>query len=52
VFELAFEGIWENPRRKSGLGVRFPRIVRWREDKPPEEADRLETARALMRNLP
>jgi DNA ligase-1 len=52
VFELAFEGIWENPRRKSGLGVRFPRIVRWREDKPPEEADRLETARALMRSLP
>lgn len=51
VFELAFEGIWENPRRKSGLGVRFPRIVRWREDKPPEEADRLETARALMRSL-
>jgi DNA ligase-1 len=52
VFELAFEGIWENPRRKSGLGVRFPRIVRWREDKPADEADRLQTARALLRSLP
>ena len=48
VFELAFEGIWENARRKSGLGVRFPRIVRWREDKPASEADTLDTARALL----
>jgi len=48
VFELAFEGIWRNARRKSGLGVRFPRIVRWREDKPASEADTLDAARALL----
>lgn len=48
VFELAFEGIWENRRRKSGLGVRFPRIVRWREDKAARDADTLESARALL----
>jgi DNA ligase-1 len=48
VFELAFEGIWRNPRRKSGLGVRFPRIVRWREDEPASEADTLASARALL----
>jgi DNA ligase-1 len=48
VFELAFEGIWRNARRKSGLGVRFPRIVRWREDKPAAEADTLDAARALL----
>lgn len=48
VFELAFEGIWRNARRKSGLGVRFPRIVRWREDKPASEADTLHAARALL----
>lgn len=46
--ELAFEGIWQNARRKSGLGVRFPRIVRWREDKPVSEADTLDSARALL----
>ena len=48
VFELAFEGIAESKRHKSGIAVRFPRILRWREDKPPEEADSLETARALL----
>jgi DNA ligase-1 len=48
VFEVAFEGIQHSPRHKSGLAVRFPRILRWRTDKPPEEADTLETLRALM----
>ncbi|CAN5811475.1 ATP-dependent DNA ligase [soil metagenome] len=48
VFEVAFEGIQPSPRHKSGLAVRFPRILRWRTDKPPEEADTLETLRALM----
>jgi DNA ligase-1 len=48
VFEVAFEGIQPSPRHKSGLAVRFPRILRWRADKPPEEADTLETLRALM----
>jgi DNA ligase-1 len=48
VFELAFEGIQPSPRHRSGLAVRFPRIVRWRTDKGPEEADSLARALALM----
>lgn len=42
VFELAFESIQRSTRHKSGVAVRFPRIVRWRRDKKIEEADRLE----------
>jgi DNA ligase-1 len=48
VFELAFEGIQPSPRHKSGVAVRFPRILRWRTDKKPEDADTLATLRALM----
>jgi DNA ligase-1 len=48
VFELAFEGIAPSTRHRSGLAVRFPRIHRWRKDKPAAEADRLETLRALL----
>jgi DNA ligase 1 len=48
VFELAFEGIQESPRHKSGIALRFPRMVRWRRDKPALEADRLTTLRALL----
>ncbi|MCU0906982.1 MAG: ATP-dependent DNA ligase [Rhodobacteraceae bacterium] len=48
VFELAFEGIQASPRHKSGIALRFPRMVRWRRDKPAAEADRLETLRALL----
>jgi DNA ligase-1 len=48
VFELAFEGIQASPRHKSGVAVRFPRILRWRTDKKPEDADTLTTLRALM----
>jgi len=48
VFELAFEGIQRSPRHKSGIAVRFPRILRWREDKPAAEADSLETMKALL----
>jgi DNA ligase-1 len=43
VFELAFEGIQRSPRHKSGVAVRFPRMLRWRTDKKPEDADSLET---------
>jgi DNA ligase-1 len=43
VFELAFEGVQESKRHKSGLALRFPRIVRWRRDKPVGEADTVET---------
>ena len=48
VFELAFEGIQSSPRHKSGVAVRFPRILRWRTDKKPEDADTIATLRALM----
>lgn len=48
VFELAFEGIAKSSRHKSGLAVRFPRIVRWRRDKPPSQADSLDSLSALL----
>ena len=48
VFELGFEGISCSPRHKSGIAVRFPRMLRWREDKPVGEADTLETLAALL----
>jgi DNA ligase-1 len=48
VFELHFEGLQRSTRHKSGIAVRFPRIARWRTDKPPEEADTLETVKALL----
>ena len=48
VFELAFEGINLSKRHKSGVAVRFPRIHRWRKDKPVAEADTLDSVRALL----
>jgi DNA ligase-1 len=48
VFELAFEAIQKSSRHKSGVAVRFPRILRWRDDKKIEEADSLETIHALL----
>ena len=48
VFELAFEGIQLSPRHRSGIAVRFPRMARWRHDKKAEDADTLETIRALL----
>ncbi|MEM8866719.1 MAG: ATP-dependent DNA ligase [Verrucomicrobiota bacterium] len=48
VFEIAFEGISESKRHKSGIAVRFPRMHRWREDKPASEADSLDSVRALL----
>lgn len=48
VFEIAFEGISPSTRHKSGIAVRFPRILRPRDDKSPEEADSLEDAWRLM----
>jgi DNA ligase-1 len=50
VFELAFEGIQPSSRHKSGVAVRFPRILRWRQDKPASEANTLTELKALMRN--
>jgi DNA ligase-1 len=49
VFELHFEGIAASTRHKSGISVRFPRMGRWRKDKPAAEADTLDTLRALLR---
>ena len=48
VFELGFEGISLSTRHKSGIAVRFPRMLRWRQDKPLNEADTLESLRALL----
>ena len=48
VFELGFEGIARSSRHKSGIAVRFPRMLRWREDKAVEDADTLETLAALL----
>lgn len=48
VFEVAFDSVHLSKRHKSGLAMRFPRIHRIRQDKPPHEADRLETLRALI----
>ena len=48
VFEIAFEGIQRSPRHKSGIAVRFPRMLRWRHDKPIEEADTLGTLQSLL----
>lgn len=49
VFELAFEGVNRSSRHKSGIAVRFPRILRWRHDKPAAEANRMDDLRALAR---
>lgn len=48
VFEIAFEGLQRSPRHKAGLALRFPRMNRWRTDKPIEQADTLDTLRALL----
>jgi len=49
VLEVAFEGLARSPRHKSGVAMRFPRINRLRWDKPPGEADRLETLERLLK---
>jgi DNA ligase-1 len=48
VFELGFEGIQASARHKSRVAVRFPRILRWRTDKRPEDADTIATLRAFL----
>ncbi len=48
VFELGFEAIQRSSRHKSGVAVRFPRILRWRHDKRIEDADTLATLKAML----
>ncbi len=50
VFTLGFEGVQRSSRHRSGLAVRFPRILRWRRDRTAESADSLTTALALLEN--
>jgi len=49
VFEIAFEGIQESKRHKSGIALRFPRMVRWRKDKVVTEANTLEDLQLLLK---
>ena len=49
VLEVAFEGLARSQRHKSGVAMRFPRINRLRWDKPPREADRLETLERMLK---
>jgi len=51
VFEIGFEGIQESKRHKSGVALRFPRILRWRLDKKPEEADTIETLKGILKTM-
>lgn len=50
VFEIAFEGISLSSRHKSGVALRFPRIVRWRKDKTVEEIDEIENIKKLIKS--
>ncbi len=48
VFEIGFEGINKSTRHKSGIAVRFPRMLRYRKDKPASEADTLTNLRTIL----
>ncbi|THF72923.1 MAG: ATP-dependent DNA ligase, partial [Sulfitobacter sp. SK025] len=49
VFEIAFEGIQRSTRHKSGVALRFPRMLRWRQDKPIQEANSLDDLEDMLR---
>jgi DNA ligase-1 len=51
VFEIAFEGIAASPRHKSGVALRFPRINRWRKDKPWQEINTLDDLKLLLQQF-
>jgi DNA ligase 1 len=51
VFELAFDGIRPSSRHRSGVALRFPRMARWRRDKPPSEADTLPRVLGLLQRM-
>jgi len=48
VFEIAFEGIQASPRHKSGVALRFPRMLRWRQDKPLDEINTLDDLKQML----
>ena len=48
VFEIAFEGIQASPRHKSGIALRFPRMLRWRRDKPLNEINTLDDLKKIL----
>ena len=50
VFEIAFEGVANSSRHKSGVAVRFPRILRWRKDKSINEANTVDDLKSLIPN--
>lgn len=52
VFEIGFEGIQASPRHKSGIALRFPRMLRWRRDKGVEDIDTLDSLRVLLTAAP
>lgn len=52
VFEIGFEGIAPSSRHKSGISLRFPRMLRWRHDKKPKEANTIEDLRTFLPDDP
>lgn len=50
VFEIAFEGVANSSRHKSGVAVRFPRILRWRKDKSIKDANTVDDLKSLIPN--
>jgi DNA ligase-1 len=48
VVEIAFDGVQRSPRYPGGVALRFARVVRYRDDKTPAEADTIDTVRAFL----
>jgi DNA ligase-1 len=47
VVEIAFDSVQTSPRYPGGMALRFARVLRYREDKRPEEADTIDTVRSI-----
>ena len=48
VYEIAFDGVQRSPRYPGGVALRFARVKRYREDKDPDDADSIDTVRAIL----
>ncbi|MCZ6462384.1 MAG: ATP-dependent DNA ligase [Actinobacteria bacterium] len=48
VYEIAFDGVQRSPRYPGGVALRFARVKRYREDKDPDDADTIDTVRAIL----